>query len=189
MSKYMSETERLASLYCTPPHITKALLKRELFGGSIWEPCAGRGHIVTVLRECGYRDVMASDLNDWGFPCYVEDFLASRRQADCILTNPPFHLKKQFLSQAKRLARHKIAMLLPYDFDCTMGFLTNHAPDTEFALKAVYGLPQAIRWHNVAATWGKLKVAWFVFERGYSGDVVRSFIKFSRRNRRATTRD
>ena len=75
MSKLMNEAEWLKELYCTPPHIVKALLKRERFPGMIWEPAAGQGHIVKVLLECGYRDVVASDLNDWGFrPCRIEDF-------------------------------------------------------------------------------------------------------------------
>lgn len=140
-----------------------------------------RAPVCAANITIGYGHVVASDINDWGFPCCVEDFLASRRQADCIVTNPPFDLKKQFLTQAKRLARHKIAMLLPYDFECTVAFLNDHADDAEFPLKAVYGLPQAIPWHNVSSTWGRIKHAWFVFERGYSSDVIREYITFSRR--------
>ena len=67
MSKWIDAGEHQKRLYCTPPHITKALLKREFFPGTIWEPAAGKGHIVQVLRECGYTDVVASDINDWGF--------------------------------------------------------------------------------------------------------------------------
>jgi len=92
MSK-MNTTEHHERPYCTPPHIVKALLKRERFAGSILEPAAGKGDIVQVLLECGYTDVLASDINNWGFPCRREDFLASTIQSDSLITNPPFHLK------------------------------------------------------------------------------------------------
>jgi len=186
----MDETERLKGLFCTPDHITKALLKREPFGGSIWEPCAGRGDIVTVLRDCGYRDVMASDIENWGFqPCETHDFLRSNREADCIITNPPFdRTKAKFLVKAKKLARHKIALLLPLAYETTVGFAKAHVHDEDFPLKAIYAFLQPVHWKNAERLLGgKLKVAWFVFERGYAGHVVRDYITFSK-NRRATTK-
>jgi hypothetical protein len=94
MSSVMNELERQRGLYCTPPHIIKALLKRERFPGTIWEPAAGQGHIVKVLLECGYGDVAASDLNDWDFqPCKIENFLTSTASVDCIIANPWYKLK------------------------------------------------------------------------------------------------
>ena len=179
MSKLMNEVERQERLYCTPPHIVKALLKREPFAGTIWEPAAGKGHIVTVLTQCGYTDVLASDLNDWGLPhCEIGDFLVSTKEADCIITNPPFDLKAEFLVRAKVLARRKIAMLLRVDFECSMAFLKAHATDRRFPLKAVYSFPQAIPWVNIPKSGGKMHVAWFVFERGYRGNVIRKPIIF-----------
>ena len=181
MSKMMSENERQQRLYCTPSHVTKALLKRERFPGSIWEPAAGKGHIVDVLQQCACHDVRATDINDWGFALdAIEDFLTSTHRADCIITNPPYHSKFDFLAQAKRLARRKIAMLMPVDMETTMTFVRHHQRDHDFPLKAIYGLPQAIPWENVTGTWGKQKHAWFVFERGYRGQVLREQIVFQR---------
>jgi hypothetical protein len=180
MSKSMDEVERQAGLYCTPSHVVKALLKREQFVGTIWDPAAGKGHIVRVLTQCGYPDVIASDIKDWGFELHmIQDFLASTRRADSIVMNPPFDKKAKFLVQAKRLVRHKIAMLVPLDFECTMGF-RRHELDLDFPWKAIYSFPQAIRWANVNRTWGKIKHAWFVFERGYEGPVLRNKIVFER---------
>ena len=68
MPRVMGDHEHRQRLYCTPAHVVRALLEREKFPGIIWEPAAGKGHIVRALRSYGYRDVVASDLNDWGFP-------------------------------------------------------------------------------------------------------------------------
>lgn len=168
-----------AELYCTPPYLVKALLRREVFPGSIREPAAGRGDIARVLLECGYRDVHASDLHDWDFQlCEVEDFLESARESDSLVTNPPFRLKAEFLTHAKHLVRHKIALLLPVDFEYTRTFLKNHRSDAAFPWKAIYGFVQGIGWLRRVDRSGRRKVGWFVFERGYRGPVIRETIIF-----------
>ena len=185
MLKQIDETERQARLYCTPAHIVKALLQRESFPGSICEPAAGRGDIVKVLRECGYADVHASDINDWGFqPCQIEDFLKTTREFNCCITNPPFDLKLQFLEQAKRLVRHKIALLLPVQFEFTLGFIKNHESDRRFPWKALYSFPQSVRWLNAREAWGKILFGWFIFERGYCDEVRREKVLFRRNKSR-----
>jgi len=184
MSSVMNETERQKQLYCTPPHIVKALLRREFFPGTIWEPAAGRGHIVQTLLDCGYTDVIASDLNVWGYdPCRSEDFLVSTTMADSLITNPPFDRKREFLSQAKRLARHKCALLLPVDFEYTLDFVRYHESDTDFPWKAIYVFRQPIPWLNVKDPGGKIRFAWYIFDRGYRGAVLREKISFQRNSK------
>ena len=170
--------EDQAQLYCTPPHITAALLKREQFPGTIWEPAAGQGHIVQVFRPSN-PNIFASDKYDHGFrPCRVEDFLTSTRQADNIVTNPPYKFKVEFLARAKMLARRKIAMLLPVDVEYSVDFFDNHKADRNFPWKALYGCVQAVPFQNLRGFWGRIRVGWFVFERGYEGTVIRVPIKF-----------
>ncbi len=176
MKKLLAEDA--AQHYCTPPHITEALLRREKFPGTIWEPAAGKGHIVQVLRPT-YPNIFASDKYDYGFqPCWIEDFLTSSTQTDCIVTNPPYMFKVEFLAQAKLLARCKIAMLLPVDVEYSVDFFSNHKADSEFPWKALYGFVQAVRWPNLRGKWNRLRVGWFVFERGYEGPVIRQSIMF-----------
>jgi hypothetical protein len=184
MSK-MNDDERRAGLFCTPPHIVKALLKREIFLGSILDPAAGKGDIVKVLLACGHHNIMAADKHDWGYrPCRIEDFLTSTTNADNIVMNAPFHLddcrsiKFKFLAQAKRLARRKIAALFPVSFELTIGFIRHHERDLDFPLKAIYVFPQTIRWLNNSNHGGKMRFAWFVFERGYTGPVRRKTVIF-----------
>jgi hypothetical protein len=178
----MDVIEREKRLYRTPSHITKALLEREIFLGSIWESAAGKGDLATVLRECGYNDVRASDIHDWGFrPCGIEDFLTSKNRFDCLVTNLPYNLKWKFLAQAKRLIRHKIAMLLPLEAEYTKTFARLHQSDHNFPWKALYSFLERIPWVNLKNPGGKIKFGWFVFERGYRGSVLRETISFRRR--------
>jgi hypothetical protein len=175
----MKRLEDKAELYGTPPYITKALLKREFLPGLISEPAAGLGDIVTVVEECGYTDLHASDLHDWGFrPCRIENFLTSTFTVDTIITNSPFSLKAKFLDQAKRQARRKIAMLLPVDFEYTRTFTEHHLHDAAFPWKALYAFPQGIGWLRRTDRSGRRKAGWFVFERGYQGPVIRETILF-----------
>jgi hypothetical protein len=181
MSKVMSDFEREKGLFCTPRHITRALLKREEFPGLVWEPAAGKGDIVRVLLEWGYRDVLASDIYDWGFqPCEIKDFLKSATRVGSIITNPPYDLKWQFLTQAKKLAASKIALLLPLDTEYRSPFLRYHESDAAFPWKALYAFVQGVPWANVDGTWGRFLVGWHVFERGYTGNVIREKIAFDR---------
>ena len=184
MSNYIDDFEHQRELYCTPPHITKALLRRELFPGRIWEPAAGRGDIVRVLHACGYSDVVASDLYDWGSKYDQVDFLASETQVDCLITNPPYSLMPEFLTHAKRVVTYKFAMLLPILVELTKKWMDRHEHDGVFALKACYVFPRAIPWTNVRSLWGKKTHAWFVFERGFRGQVIREKILFRRNSTR-----
>jgi hypothetical protein len=72
-----SHADRGNDLYNTPPGAVRALLQVETLPRKIWEPCAGRGAIVTVLRDSGFG-VIASDITDYGFPLhFAGDFLAT----------------------------------------------------------------------------------------------------------------
>ena len=107
--------DRIDDLYETPPEATRALLKAERLPSHIWEPAAGRGAIVNVLRDAGHM-VYASDLNDYGIPAQVvaADFLMEWKAplgCTCIVTNPPFKLVDQFVRRAIELAP-KVCMLL-----------------------------------------------------------------------------
>jgi hypothetical protein len=50
--------------YATPAVAVEALLKVEQLPHTIWEPAAGDGAIVRVLRSAGFA-VIASDVHDY----------------------------------------------------------------------------------------------------------------------------
>ena len=94
-------------LYETPAVAVEALLRVEQLPHWLWEPAAGRGAIVNVLRAAGFR-VLASDLVDYGEPTHFarRDFLMERLpdKVEAIVTNPPYKLAEQlFRSRARSL--------------------------------------------------------------------------------------
>ena len=101
--------------YPTPGWATRALVDNEPFDGEIWEPACGDGAMATILAEAG-NPVFASDLYDRGFGEPGIDFLSSQRDADNIVTNPPYNSAEGFVTVAHRLAKKKFALLLRLAF-------------------------------------------------------------------------
>jgi len=104
--------ERRGDFYDTPPEAVRALLKVERLPHRIWEPAAGKGNIVSVLRAAGH-DVVATDLNNRGCPECIDriDFLLPMDvDCDAIVTNPPFALAERFVAAA--LERAPLVVML-----------------------------------------------------------------------------
>ena len=73
---------------------------------NIWECACGNGNLVKGLKEHGYA-VVGSDI------LTGRDFLISPPYyMDCIVTNPPFKYKQQFLERCYELGK-PFALLLP----------------------------------------------------------------------------
>jgi hypothetical protein len=134
------------------------------------------GDIVLPMRQHGLEPVICADIHNWGYPgTVVRDFFETDETFDSIITNPPHDRPLDFVWQAKRLA-NKAAMLLPLDVEAAVGFEDLRA-DAEYPLKAVYTFTQSIPWIGVPRA-GKIKYGWFVFQRGFQGDVVRDWITY-----------
>jgi hypothetical protein len=105
--------ERGADLYETPPCATETLLRVEPLPHWVWEPAAGRGAIVNVLRDRGHA-VVASDLIDYGFPLdFIQDFLAVTKVpvgVELVITNPPFQVINEFVAHALDLCPRVIML-------------------------------------------------------------------------------
>src|SRR5262245_38825949 len=111
--------ERGDDLYETPAVATRALLQVEPLPHRLWEPAAGRGAIVDVLRAAGH-EVIGSDLRDYGRPDFFSrrDFLLEWKVPDgceAIVTNPPYKLADQFVAHALDLCP-RVVMLLRLAF-------------------------------------------------------------------------
>ena len=100
-------SKRGQDLYETPDVAVRALLQVEKLPHCIWEPAAGRGAIVRVLRDAGHA-VIASDIEDYGFPLHFRrDFLLEQKMpsgSEAILTNPPFQIIGPFVARALALS-------------------------------------------------------------------------------------
>jgi hypothetical protein len=168
--------DRGNDLYCTPPVAVDALLRVETLPHYIWEPAAGRGTIVNVLRDAAHV-VIASDIMHRTFPLNFEaDFLTLTKappRTEMILTNPPYEYATQFVERALRLCP-RVIMLLRLAFlesRCRCGIL-----DTGM-LAAVHvfieRLPMMHRdgWKGRIAT-SAIPYAWFVFDRNHQGPAI-----------------
>ena len=102
-----SNADRGVDLYETPIVAVEALLRVESLPHWLWEPAAGRGAIVRVLRDAGHA-VIASDIVDYGEPLhFVADFLKqTKAPANCetVITNPPYQIAGEFARHALDLA-------------------------------------------------------------------------------------
>ena len=110
--------DRGRDVYETPPEATRALLAVEKLPHWLWEPAAGPGAIVSVLRAAGHA-VIASDVMDYGFPLHFQrDFLdttAALIDVEAIVTNPPYRDAQQFVAHALDLCP-RVVMLLRLAF-------------------------------------------------------------------------
>ena len=108
-----SNAERGLDLYETPRAAVEALLEAEQLPHWVWEPAAGRGAIVNVLRKHGHA-VIASDIRDYGFPLhFVADFLTRPKvpgSVECIISNPPFQSINEFVEHALDLCPRVIML-------------------------------------------------------------------------------
>jgi hypothetical protein len=179
--------ERPGDRYDTPPTAVHALLKVERLPHHIWEPAAGRGNIVEVLRKTGHR-VVASDIKQRGCPdCRGLDFLKVDPKLHCgmehieaIVTNPPYSLAERFV--AKSLTHVPLVVML-----LRLAFLESvkRTPLLESGTLArihlfANRLPMMHRenWQGKRAS-SAIPFAWFVWDREHHGPITIDRIRWS----------
>lgn len=91
----------------TPPFALDPLLPYLRQDWTIWECACGKGNLVKRFGELGFK-VIGSDI------LTGHDFLTKPPpiKVDCIVTNPPYSLKQQFLQRCYNLGL-PFALLLP----------------------------------------------------------------------------
>jgi hypothetical protein len=166
-------TRRFADLdgpdfYPTPEWATQALIEHEDFEGLIWEPACGDGSMARVLEATG-SEVLSTDLYDRGFGRPGEDFLASNRVVDNIITNPPFNSAEAFVAKGLSASRKKLALLLRLAFlegGNRYRTIFRDRPPTRtwvFSERITFYPANAVR-----AGSGTTAYAWFVWDKGSS---------------------
>jgi hypothetical protein len=171
-----SNADRGADLYETPAVAVETLLRVESLPHRLWEPAAGRGAIVKVLRAHG-RTVISSDIVHYDFPLdFVADFLTTTEMPTgccAIITNAPFKIITKFTRHALDLSP-RVYLL------CRLAFLetTSRADILEHhGLARVHvfrkRLPMMDRdgWTGRRAS-SAIAFAWFCWLRDHSGPTV-----------------
>jgi hypothetical protein len=178
-------SERGLDLYETPAPAVKALLRVEkLPPQMIWEPAAGRGAIVRVLRGAGHA-VVATDVYDYGFPLHsVADFLTATQMpagCGCILTNPPYQWVEQFVAHALELSP-LVIMLLRLAFlesERRCAILEGCGLARVHVFRKRLPMMHRHEWEGRKANSG-MAFAWMAWVRGYTGPTILNRISWER---------
>jgi hypothetical protein len=176
--------DRGADLYETPAEAVHALLRVEQLPQTVWEPAAGPGSIVRVLREAGHV-VVATDLNDWGCPASESriDFLLETRapaDAECVITNPPYKLAEQFVSHALELVPRVIMLLRSafYESERRTPILESGSLARIHQFRNRLPMMHRHGWAGPRAT-SSIQFAWFVWDKNHSGPTTTDRISAS----------
>lgn len=148
--------------YETPPWVTEALLPHLAADLKIWEPAAGSGNMVSVLRGAGH-EVHSSDVD--------EDFLnAGANGCTAVVTNPPYDRAREFIEHALAVTEpHQglVAMLLRVDYDSAKTRMHLFADCRSFAKKLV--LVRRIVWFAPAKKSPSYNHAWYLWDHRHHG--------------------
>jgi hypothetical protein len=160
----------------TPAWATHALIDNERFEGDIWESACGNGSMSEVLEQTG-QSVTSSDLFDRGYGDAGIDFLATKRRASNIVTNPPYNAAEGFVRAGLKAADRKFALLLRLAF--LEGANRQRTIFTDAAPSRVWVFSERITFYPAGAVQkgsGTTAYAWFVWDKDApSGTELRWF--------------
>lgn len=97
----------------TDPWTVPAVLSKEILTRRVVDPCTGTGIMAAGARAAGY-EVLACDLRDWGYDCFINDWLAAESYVreyvkdETVFMNPPFSLSEDFVDRALEYGARKI---------------------------------------------------------------------------------
>ena len=171
-----SFAERGLDLYETPTVAVEALLRVENIPSCVWEPAAGRGAIVRVLRDHGHS-VIASDIANYGFPLhFCRDFLAESGMLagiEAIVTNPPYQIAERFVAHALRFCP-RVIMLLRLAFlesERRCGILEGRGLARVHVFRKRLPMMHRDGWQGRKANSG-MAFAWFVYDQTHTGPTT-----------------
>lgn len=165
--------------YATDPKALEIFLvtiKRDGFilPHKICEPACGMGHLSEVLKSHGY-EVDSYDLHNHGYGKIGVDFLKSDLKYECFLTNPPYKYALSFVKKALEnvLPNGYVIMFLKIQFlegKERFDFFKNNPPKFVY----VNSSRQNCARNAYFATFSSSAVcyAWFVWQKGFSGEPI-----------------
>lgn len=171
----VSPTESNADFYETPREAVVGLLKKEDFGGVVfqplvWEPCCGNGAISKVLDEHGIPH-LSTDWRKTEFTGgYIDVLKRPEFVVEHVITNPPYSIAEQVIRACLDVATGKIAMLLKLSFlesESRRKFFEEHPPTRIYVFcKRLTMYPAGTA---PPKNGGTIAFAWFIWEKGFQG--------------------
>lgn len=168
--------------YATEPRAVELLLAEETFAPTIWECACGEGHLSKAIEKAGYS-VISTDLvyRGFGYPASI-DFLSIKVEncfTGSIITNPPYKYALEFVEQAIKVVmpHGKVAMFLKLTFlegRRRKNFFKANPPKTIYVSSSRLICARNGDFEHM--TGSAIAYAWYVWEKGYSGDPVIKWI-------------
>ena len=178
-SNHAAEDRETFDYYATDPRAVEMLLELEQFAPVIWEPACGEGHISKVLQAHGY-EVISTDLVYRGFGDPEPlDFLKETLEGfeGDIITNPPYSAGLEFVQKALESVRPggKVAMFLKVQFlegQKRGAFFKYTPPPPRIVYISRSRLACAKNGDFERFSDSAIAYAWYVWEKGFTGDPV-----------------
>ena len=152
----------------TPAYAIDPLMPYLIPFQTIWEPAAGEGLLVDALSDCTFTKftVIASDLIEGkNFFEYEPD------EWDCLVTNPPYSVKFQWLKRCFELGK-PFALLMPID---TLGAKTAQELFELYGIEVML-LNQRVNFKMPVKGWeaggAQFSTAWFTWGLGLGAQLV-----------------
>lgn len=174
--------------YATHPQATEKLLEIEKLPYCIWECACGEGHISKVLSDAGHY-VYSTDLIDRGYGTPCIDFLQQTEMPQwckCIVTNPPYKYATEFIL-------HGLELLPKGGIICMLLNITYLSGYSRYLKLYKNSPPKKIHIFTHRINCAKngdfehysgsaINYGWFVWEKGYIGETIISWIDCSDKN-------
>jgi len=170
--------------YATPPKATMVLLER--FGlnncSTIYEPACGEGHISKTIEEWFKKigsevNLYSSDLIDRGYGDGGIDFLKINedKKFDCVITNPPFKLAKEFIEKSLKISNKYVIMFAKIQLLEGIGrkeLFESNPPRYIYVFRnRINPLRNGSPVDENGKAWSStMCFAWFVWEIGFKGE-------------------
>ena len=171
--------------YATDPKALEIFLNKlqedeVSLNNKIWEPSCGMGHLSDVLTENGY-EVRNTDIIDRGYKEFEgrQDFLSSENTETWfgdILTNPPFKLAEAFVVKGLELLGYedsKLILFLKIQFlegQKRKELFKKYTPKYVYCNSSRQLCAKDGEFEKYTAT--TQFYAWYIWEKGFSGETV-----------------
>ena len=177
-SNHTDKERQSEDFYATEPRAAELLLELEEFDENIWECACGQGDLSKVFEKAGHK-VLSTDLVDRGYGTGGVDFLKCTEMFNgSIISNPPYKYAKEFVEHALELVPdgHKVAMFLKLQFlegKARRELFEKYPPKTVYVASGRLLCAKNGDFEGMRAGGGSaVAYAWYVWEKGYSGDTV-----------------
>jgi hypothetical protein len=158
--------------YIEPEWCSQRLLEAESFRGAIHDQAQGSGRIVRAAEAAGLV-ATGADIIDrtGGSPTFtLQNFLADDCRRPNIITNPPYHLLREFALHALQIVKHKAAFVFPVARLNAAHWLSDTPLQRVWLLTPRPSMPPgAYLAAGGKASGGTKDFAWLIWQQGFTG--------------------